>query len=108
VEAHDTDSLLNYYTTLLRLRKENAALRDGDFTLVNENDNNVLSWLRKSNDGKSVVVALNFTASPQTVTLDQTKQATTVLSSFSKVGDSTNLSHVTLPPYGAYIGQVQQ
>src|SRR5438093_4820038 len=43
-ESGDSASLLNYYKALIRLRKENPALRDGDFVLVNETDKNVLSW----------------------------------------------------------------
>ena len=106
-ESKDSGSLLNYYKSLLRLRRENAALRDGDFTLVNAADNDVLSWTRKTSDGTTVLVALNFTASPQNVRFDVANQATTLLSSFSKAGDHIDLKALTLPPYAAYIGATQ-
>jgi alpha-glucosidase len=98
---------LNYYKALLRLRKTNAALRDGDFALVNESDKNVLAFVRTAG-GKSVLVALNLTSKPQTVSFDLPagRQAITVLSSFSKAGQSNNLKDLALPPFGAFVGQV--
>jgi alpha-glucosidase len=106
-ETTDPDSLLNYYKALLRLRKTNAALRDGDFALVNESDKNVLAFVRTAG-GKSVLVALNLTSKPQTVSFDLPAghQAITVLSSFSKAGQSNNLKDLALPPFGAFVGQV--
>jgi alpha-glucosidase len=111
-EANDPDSLLNYYKALIRLRKTNPALKDGDFTLINETDQDVLAFIRKA-DGKAVLVALNFTPHRQKVSFDlepqgvRGKQATTVLSSFSKAGHNSSLKDLVLPPYGAYVGQVQ-
>jgi alpha-glucosidase len=108
VESKDPGSLLNYYRALIRLRRENPALSGADFALNNAGDGNILSWIGKSKDGKTAVVALNFTASPQTVRFDAATQATTLLSSFSKAGDRTDLKNLTLPPYGTYIGGVSQ
>jgi alpha-glucosidase len=70
VEARQPDSILNYYKALIRLRKENPQLRDGDFIPVDESNPNVLSYLRKTNDDKTVLVTLNFTAASQTVSFD--------------------------------------
>jgi alpha-glucosidase len=106
-ETTDPDSLLNYYKALIRLRKTNGALRDGDFALVNETDNNVLAFVRTA-AGKAVLVALNFTAQPQTVhfNLSAGKQATTLLSSSSKAGQSNDLQGLVLPPFGTFVGQL--
>jgi alpha-glucosidase len=108
-ENTDPDSLLNYYKALLRLRKTNAALRDGEFALVNESDKNVLAFVRKTG-GQTVLVALNFTSKPQTVSFDLAAghPATTILSSFSKAGESTNLKNLSLPPFGAFVAQVSE
>jgi alpha-glucosidase len=108
VESKDSASLLNYYRALIRLRRENPALSGGEFALNNASDGNVLSWIGKTRDGKATVVAVNFTASPQTIRFDAATQATTLLSSFSKAGDRTDLKNLTLPPYGTYIGGVSQ
>ena len=111
VEARQSDSILNYYKALIRLRKENPQLRDGDFVSVDENSNTVLSYLRKTNDGKAVVVALNFTTMPQTVHFDfkphglQGQHVKTLLASFS-TSQTADAAHIALPAYGAYIGQL--
>ncbi len=112
-EESNPDSLLNYYKKLVALRKENAQLRDGDFVPLDESNNSVLSYLRKTKDGKAVLVSLNFTASPQTVNIDMNekgvpgKHAKTILASYANARDSNDLSHISLPPYGAYLAEVQ-
>jgi alpha-glucosidase len=112
VEEREPDSLLNYYKALIRLRKQNPQLRDGDFIPVDENNNSVLSYLRRTSDGKAVLVTLNFTAAPQTVSFDfepqgvHGKHSKTVLASFS-TGQAQELRHIVLPPYGAYVGELE-
>ena len=70
-------------------------------------DDNVLAFVQTAS-GKSVLVALNFTSRPQTVSfnLQAGQQATTALSSFSKAGQSNNLKDLALPPFGTFVGQV--
>jgi alpha-glucosidase len=112
VERREPDSILNYYRALIRLRKENPQLRDGDFIPVDDKNNSVLSYLRKTNDGKAVLVALNFTPAPQSVAFNfegyvvHGKHLKTVLASFP-TGQIVEAGHLALPPYGAFIGQVE-
>jgi alpha-glucosidase len=112
-EENNPDSLLNYYRKLIRLRKENPQLRDGDFVPVDESNNSVLSYLRKTSDGKAVVVVLNFTSSPQTVNISVNgkgvsgKHAKTILASYANAGYTNDLANISLPPYGAYVAEVQ-
>jgi len=112
-ESRRPDSLLNYYKALIKLRKENAALRDGEFAIVNANDKNVLSFLRKTKDGHTVLVAVNCSPEIHTVAYDLAAQGVkgstgkTLLSSFSKAGQVKRLSKFTLSPYGSYVGEVQ-
>ena len=112
-EAKDPASILNYYKSLIRLRRTNSAVRDGEFALVNETDKNVLAFIRRAPDGKTVLVALNFTPSVQKISFDLQShgvsgaQATTLVSSFSKEGQSSTLKDFTLPAYGSYVGQLQ-
>ena len=47
LESREDDSLWSWYQQLIQLRRENPALHDGALTMLNVNDNNVLSWLRK-------------------------------------------------------------
>ena len=107
VEEQDPDSLLNFYKALIRLRKENEALHSGSFKLIDEQNFNVLGYVRQTPDGKTVLVSLNFTAGPQEVSYHlDTRQATTLLSTFVKAGQQVDVRNMMLPPYGVWIGQM--
>ncbi len=68
-ESKDPDSIFNTYKKLLALRKTNKALRDGRQEDIDEKDHDVYAFLRRTGDA-TVLVALNMSAKPQTVTLD--------------------------------------
>jgi len=104
-ERRDPGSLFNFYKALIRLRRENAAFRDGEFALVNENDPNVLSFVRRAPDGATVLVALNVSASPQAVNYD--RHGVALLSSFAATGATADLKTLSLPAYGVWVGQVR-
>jgi alpha-glucosidase len=110
-ESKDPNSMLGYYKTLIHLRKQNAAIRDGDFAMLDDKNPNVLSYLRKSGD-TVVLVSLNCSAAPQTVHFDlSAKRAKgtnlkVLASSFDPQG-ITSVSVVKLPPFGAYVGEVR-
>jgi alpha-glucosidase len=112
VESREPDSLLNYYKRLIKLRKENEQLREGDFVLTNERSDTVLSYIRLTRNGEAVVVALNFTGQPQTVSIDLTsrgvrgKHLKMLVASFSETAPM-DLGHMTLPAFGSYVGQVE-
>jgi alpha-glucosidase len=113
VESPDHDSMLNWYKRLLALRRTNPALFSGSMTILDPNEN-VVSYLRKGAPGKpSVLVALNFSAQPQSLTYDfpslgLTRGATSTLET-----DDPNLKRaplkkpVTLAPYATWIAEVQ-
>jgi alpha-glucosidase len=112
-EERNPDSLLNYYKTLLRLRKQNSAFHGGRFILLDPNNNAVLSYLRKASDGTTALIALNFTAEPQTVSCDLAsegingKHVRTLAASFES-SIRSDLNQIKLPAYGAYVGQVER
>jgi alpha-glucosidase len=112
-ETKDPNSLLNYYKALIRLRKENPALREGEFTMLAEANPNVLAWVRKTKDDQAVLVALNFAGTAQSVSFNlapygiRGRQAAALAGSFGKAGEIANLSKLVLPAYGAYAGQVR-
>jgi alpha-glucosidase len=111
-EVRDSDSLLNWYKQLIRLRRANPALHSGTLTMLNATDNNVLSWLRQTPGQPAVVVACNFTAQPQKINFDlspqgiSSKQIKTLIKT-PGASDPPSLDAVSLPPYGVFIGQVQ-
>jgi alpha-glucosidase len=111
-ESRDPNSLLNYYKKLIRLRKVNQQFKKGDFITVDNSNEQVLSYLRKTSDGKAVLVSMNFTASPQTVKLDLTTEgikgehSKLILASYPNASGSAELKDLALPPYGSYVGEV--
>ncbi len=111
-ESKDPNSLLNFWKALIHLRKENTLLRDGSFELIDAQNPNVLSYLRKGRNGDAVIVSLNFTSSSQTVDLptkDHGLKSTTakvLLSSGFKPGTSQDVRSLQLPAFAYYIGQV--
>jgi alpha-glucosidase len=111
-EAKDPDSILNWYKALLALRHKDAALLDGSCITLNEDDANVLAYLRKSGD-YAVLVAINMSSSPQTVSFDLSKQglnagtARTLLTTEPSLKDKTSVHQLSLEPFAVYIGVVR-
>ncbi len=106
-ELRDPKSLLNYYKTLIRLRRENPALRDGALKIVDENNSGVLSFLRQSGT-TTVLVALNLSGEPQTVrySLGGTGKLHTLASSYG-APEVQSAAALVLPVFGAYVGAVR-
>ena len=111
-ERRDPNSMLNYYKKLIRLRKQNAQLRDGEFITVDDTNESVLSFLRRTPDGKAVLVSLNFASTPQTLKLDlgehgiKGAHSKLLLASYSGAPGSIELGNLTLSPFGSYVGEI--
>jgi alpha-glucosidase len=106
-EIKDANSVLSFYTQVLRLRKAEPALREGTYLALNESDQNVLSYLRRYKR-EAVLVVLNLSGTRQQIRFDLNKQGfagakiRTLLQSAAAAGDSSPIS-VTLEPYGVYM-----
>jgi len=114
VEDAASDSLLNWYKQLIQMRATNPALREGPLTMLDRTNPNVLSYVRKGSAGSpSVVVALNFTAQPQTISLNLTgtgvtgTNVKTLLTDDASLRPTTSLAGITLPPFASWIASVQ-
>jgi alpha-glucosidase len=107
-EAKDPNSVLEFYKKVLALRHKDHALVDGSYTAINEDDPNVLSYLRVyKSDG--VVVALNMTNTPQRVKLELKRGGFASAKSLAATGNSaTTGSEVLLEPYGVFIGELSK
>lgn len=107
-EEKDPNSILNFYKAILHLRSENAALRDGGFREVNGADTSVLAFVRSSPQAGTVLVAINYAATPRKENFRaQGQKAKALLSTFGQPGQEEDLGALTLPPFGVFIGQVQ-
>lgn len=111
-EENNPDSLLAWYKELIRLKKTIPALARGDDQMLDTSNTKVLSWMRHEQGVPPVVVSVNFTAEPQTVNLASGKAGLTsgrphtLLKSPGGV-DPSSLQHITLAPFGVYIGEVR-
>jgi alpha-glucosidase len=105
-EAKDPESVLVFYKKVLALRHSDKALMDGDYTAINEDDANVLSYLRVYK-GDGVVVALNMTSTPQKIKLQLDKGGFASAKKLVATSNSTAAgSEVSLEPFGVFIGEL--
>jgi alpha-glucosidase len=105
-ESKDPDSVLTFYKKVLKLRHTNRALLDGSYIPLNENDQNVLSYLRSYKD-QAVLVALNMSGAEQKVSFELSKNGFLSATSLVSTGKSSAQGDVvTLEPYGVFIGQL--
>ncbi len=112
-EQQDSNSILQFYRHLLALRHQNRALLDGDYVPLNENDPEVLSYLRRYKD-QSVLVVLNMSSQSRTIDLDlaskgiNSKKAQTLLTTMGNEGKERSLSQMSLEPFSVYIGELSK
>jgi len=113
-EESDPDSLLNWYKQLIAMRKNDPTLRDGRQVMLDDSNPSVLSYVREGVAGHpAVVVALNFTDQPQTISLDpgkakiSGKTVTTLLTNTTGLKQTNSLQNITLPPYASWIGSIK-
>jgi alpha-glucosidase len=108
-ESKDPNSVLSLYKKVLALRHTNEALLEGSYTALNEDDPNVMSYLRKYK-GKAVLVALNMSAKPQKVTFNLSQQgfARSIIKTVIASKASAKGKEVSLGPFGLLIAELNQ
>jgi len=112
-ELKDPSSILQVYRSLLTLRHQNQALMEGDYVALNENDSNVLSYLRRYKN-EAVLVVLNMSSQPQEVSFDLApqgfgaKSGRTLLTSMPPGTKESALSHLSLEPFSFYVAAVSK
>jgi len=105
-ESKDPNSVLSFYKKVLKLRHTSKALMDGQYVPLNENDQNVLSYLRVYKD-QAVLVALNMSGAEQKVNFEMSKHGFASTKSLAATGKSSAKGDVvTLEPYGVFIAQL--
>jgi alpha-glucosidase len=107
-ESKDPNSILNLYKKVLALRHTNEALLEGSYIALNEDDPNVMSYLR-SYKGTGVLVVLNMSASPQKTIFNLSKQGfgrSTLKTLIASPEASVKDNAVSLEPFGLLIAEV--
>jgi alpha-glucosidase len=108
-QAADPDSLLNWYRRLIALRRSERALRGGRMVMLDPGNASVLTYARISADGEAVIVALNMSPRPQTLSLQlgqaglRAGRLQTLLSSPGRLPDTLASHPQPLPPYAAWV-----
>jgi alpha-glucosidase len=108
-ESKDPNSILSVYRQLLAMRHNEPALLNGAYTALNEDDPNVLSYLRKDKN-EAILVMLNMSSSPQKIKLNLAPQGfaspklTVLLSTFQRPTSAADA--IDLPPFGALITKI--
>jgi alpha-glucosidase len=107
-EKADPNSILNWYQKVIALRKTDPALLDGKYIPLNENDPNVLAYVRNYKD-RNVLVVLNMSGQQQNVKLDlagkvTAKSSKTLAASFK---GNPSLEKLTVAPFGAWIAELK-
>jgi alpha-glucosidase len=111
-EVKDPTSILSVYRQLLALRKSDPALANGSYLPLNEDDPNVLAYLRNDKDkNEAVLVLLNMSATPQKVQLNLqpagfSTPKLSVLLSTSTTPPTTSADGITVAPFAALIAKV--
>ena len=107
-EWKDTDSILSFYRSVLKLRHTNKALLDGSYLPLNENDKNVLTYLRVYKD-QAVLVALNMTGIARTANVQLSKNGFKSATKLMATGKSSAKGDVVeLEPFGVFIGELSK
>ena len=116
-QQDDPDSLLTFYRRMLRLRKETPALIAGDYTLLHEEAEDYLAFLRRSEAdpstgsgqaGQACLVVLNMSNQAHTLSFDLDAHAAKLLfSSQARDGDTDSLSRLSIAPFEIYIAELE-
>jgi alpha-glucosidase len=113
-ESLDPDSSLHWYERLMALRRSNSALRQGRMIMLDRTNPSVLSYVRAARSGAGVLVVLNLTAQPQSISLDLAgagvagHAVATLLTDAPSLQAASSVNDVTVPPYATWIASVQQ
>ena len=104
----DKDSVFYYYQKLIRLRHEMPVITEGTYELLDADNEQVYTYLRKGQDETLVVVA-NFTDETVAYHVDdkvQAEESRLVISNYADAPE-TFAHEMTLKPYGAYVYSVK-
>ena len=104
LQQDDPKSLLNWYRTLITLRKREPALRTGSYRRVSKPRSQALSYLRETS-GERVFVALNFARRVQRIALPDESAWRVLLGSHHLEGKTLEGAAFTLPGYGVVIAR---
>ena len=108
-EKKDPNSLLSWHKTLIALRRNNPTLKDGDQKTFSADNDNIVAYTR-SNGTKQIIVITNFSGTAQDAKMGSLsgRKVRMLASNFTAtIARSTFGNSFSLPPYGAFIGEIE-
>jgi alpha-glucosidase len=109
-EAGEQNSVFTFYRQLLALRHEEAALRDGEYTALNESDPNVFTYVRRYKD-EAILVLLNMSGTPQKARFGlaslgfSSPKVSVLLTSFHQPPPGSG-ADIPMEPYSVFIAKI--
>lgn len=97
-QEKDPVSLLSFYRSLMRIRKANPALVEGDYHPILTLASDCLLFRRSTAD-QSVLVTLNFSEKPASFNFSELNMQMTRVLFSSTERNTTDLRHLTLVPF---------
>jgi len=107
-EQHDDPlSLLSFYKRILRARKSNPALIEGDYQPLHEESDEYLAFLRKTSE-QTVLVVLSFSEKREKLDFSalSCKTARTIFSSAGRNKAAEDLKEIHLGAFEVYIAEL--
>ena len=105
-QKNDPHSHLTFYQTLIALRKASPALQTGDYTAIDQQQNDYLAFVRML-DEQTVLVVLNFSEKMQAVNFSPlAKQAKKLYSSEENQQEILSLDSLHLKPFEILITEL--
>ena len=95
-EENDEDSVLSFYKILVKLRKENKIIQDGDINFIEHENDDVVAY-RRSLDDKELIVLCNFKGNEAALTEKTLSDYTTT--GYKKILGNYNELAENLRPY---------
>ena len=107
IQDKNTESVLNYFRKVVKLRKENKALIYGKYTLLDRNNTKVYAYTREY-VGQKILVVLNFSSTNAAVNTGYNMvDAKVLLSNYSTLkANKYSTGQILLKPYEAIIFQL--
>jgi len=106
-QERDKNSILNWYRTLMKLRKENAAFSQGDYVAIDSGDKDVFAFARLTPKGEGAIIVLNCGADTKKLHLRglpaNAKWGELILA--NPVTAKMDSTQISVAPYGVVINQ---